>query len=89
MSAFHPKQDIAYLQAPPPGHPVQPGPRTTRPGLAPVCFPPRNTCTPLTMGRVQRRRLARGRCLAAAEVAFHLGAREPHRLGQSDISRTV
>jgi hypothetical protein len=28
--------------------PVQPGPRTTWPGVAPVCSPPRSTCTPLT-----------------------------------------
>src|SRR5262249_25147187 len=28
--------------------PVQPGPRTTRPGVAPVCSPLRSTCTPLT-----------------------------------------
>ena len=26
----------------------QPGPRTTRPGFAPVCSPSRRTCTPLT-----------------------------------------
>ena len=26
----------------------QPGPRTTRPGFAPVCSPPCSTCTPLT-----------------------------------------
>src|SRR5690606_40183705 len=28
--------------------PRQPGPRTTRPGVAPVCSPSRSTCTPLT-----------------------------------------
>jgi len=28
--------------------PVQPGPRTTRPGVAPVCSPSFSTCLPLT-----------------------------------------
>lgn len=30
------------------GQPVQPGPRTTRPGSAPVCSPHFRTCSPLT-----------------------------------------
>jgi len=47
---FPPIADVRepYLHAPPPGQPVQPGPRTTRPGLAPVCLPPAITWTPLT-----------------------------------------
>src|SRR5690606_10937772 len=28
--------------------PLHPGPRTTRPGVAPVCSPSASTCTPLT-----------------------------------------
>ena len=35
-------------QAPPPGQPVQPGPLTKRPGVAPVGSPPLSTWTPLT-----------------------------------------
>lgn len=34
-----------HLQCP---RPRQPGPRTTRPGLAPVCSPSRSTASPLT-----------------------------------------
>ena len=33
---------LSYFQ------PLQPGPRTTRPGSAPVCSPLRRTCWPLT-----------------------------------------
>src|SRR5215208_5478532 len=29
-------------------HPRHPGPRTTRPGVAPVCSPSRSTCVPFT-----------------------------------------
>src|SRR5215217_7254947 len=38
----------SYLHAPPSAHSVQPGPRTKRPGFAPVYLPPFSTCTPLT-----------------------------------------
>lgn len=49
---FSPHQEPAAgllpLQAPLPGQPVQPGPFTNWPGVAPVGSPSRRTCVPLT-----------------------------------------
>ena len=69
----------AYLQAPPPGQPVQPGPRTNRPGLAPVCLPSFSTCVPLT--KTSRTPVAELLRLGEGRVVLDLGRVEDDDVG--------